>query len=109
MSSSLPTFTGCDGFTARPSTSIRPASSASLASVRRLAKRETLRNLSSLMVFGTLPEHVEVFQTAARQRGGSAAGHALHGGKALPELDVGEAQCGFGVDTEPARKIDERE
>src|SRR5215470_17888633 len=109
MSNSSPTFTTCDAFTARPPSSMRPASRASFASVRRLASRESLRNLSSLMIFGALPEHVEVFETAARQCGRTADGHALHGGEAFAELDVGRSQRRFGIHAETPRQVHERE
>src|ERR1700720_3877924 len=88
---------------------MRPASSASFAAVRRLAKRDTLRNLSSLMVLGALPERVEVIQAAPRKRGRAATGEAFHRSEALAESHVRTAQRRFGIHAEPAREIDDAE
>ena len=46
-----PTFTSQLAFTTRPLTLMRPLSQASLATVRRLMRRETFRNLSSRMAY----------------------------------------------------------
>src|SRR5471032_2427614 len=105
MSSSSPGFTWCAGFTGRPPHSMRPASSASLAAVRRLAKRDTLRNLSSLMVFGALPERVEIVKAAPGKRRGAAARESFHRREALAEAHVRAAQRGFGINAESPRKI----
>src|SRR5690242_4236283 len=88
---------------------MRPASSASFAAVRRLARRETLRNLSSLMIFRALPQDVEVLEAAPGERRRAAARHPLHRREALAELRVGSAQRSFGIDAEPASEIDDRE
>src|SRR5215469_5430815 len=109
MRSSSPTWTACDGLTARPPTSMRPASSASFASVLRLARRETLRYLSSLMIFRALPQHVEVFKAAAGERGRASASEPLHRRESLAEFHVRRTQRRFGVNAEPPREIDERE
>src|SRR5450755_22826 len=109
MRSSSPGLTWCAGLTGRPAHSMRPASSASLAAVRRFAKRDTLRNLSSLMIFGALPERIEIVQAPACKRGRAAAGEALHRRETSAEPHVRAAQRGFGVNAETAREIDDGE
>src|SRR5215472_10937412 len=88
---------------------MRPASSASFASVRRLARRETLRYLSSLMIFRALPQHVEVLEAAPGERGRASAGESFHRRKTLAEFHVRRTQCRLSVDAKPSREIDERE
>src|SRR5450755_4376398 len=88
---------------------MRPASSASLAAVRRFAKRDTLRNLSSLMVFRAPPQRIEIVEAASGERGGAAACEALHRSETLAESHVRAAQCRFGIHTEPPREVDDGE
>src|SRR5579872_5571809 len=86
---------------------MRPASNASLASLRRLASLVTLRYLSSLMFFDPLPERVEVLEAAVGKSGCSAACDLLHGREAPPELRVRRAQRSFGVNAAAPRQIDD--
>ena len=46
-----PALTFSDAFATFPLTSTRPLSQASLATVRRLIRRETFKNLSNLIIF----------------------------------------------------------
>src|ERR1700730_17371799 len=88
---------------------MRPASNASLASLRRFASLATLRYLSSLMRFDALPERIQVLEGVISKRGCPAAGDLLHGPKATPEFRICRSQSCFGVDPAPARKVDDGE
>src|SRR5579864_8927690 len=109
MSNSSPTFTWCEAFSGLPLLSIRPASSASLASVRRLANRVILRYLSSLMLFHPPPERVQVFQAVIGECCRSAACNLLHGSKTPPEFRIRRAQRSFAIDAATPRQVNDGE